>query len=639
MALFKKKDEKDTDDNSKFSLKELKELFQEAYRTSETRRHKWKTNYKYFMNTVSTDGTDYKSSIRVNYCYMIPMIKVPVMTQNKPTVNFISYDKTPEMEERARMYSKLVGNALWNKLEMADKLVSTTTNSSIYDAGFYKVGWDVEADGGVGEVFVSSIEPYKVFVDPNARDMDSADYVIHVEPYSVEKLKRKYPKFKEQIKEDKEISDILYEDRKNGERNPVSGTVTTQTKFAVKRAFVKEYWLSPAMCDQSVQEVVEKKKEMYREPVLTEDGQIMIDMETNEPKFNEIDREIEVKAPKYRYGRVITTINDDIIVDDKPNPYKHGKFPFVPQIMNRVPNEFYGISDIEPILPLQSSLNKRYQQMDDIMSLLANPQYAIDPSVGKESIRKVANALKRPGNVIPINPNQLVPMATPQFPQELFLNVRDIVQKIEVISGVTDILQGRGNIPHRTARGIEHMHEAATSRIGLSIRNAEVALKRVAYLMLSVVQQFYKEDRTYAVTSSAGDPMDILNITPEDLEGEFEVTIDSGSALPQDKQSKADLAFNLYGNKIFELALSPDPAAKEIARTVLDTVEFPNRERLLNFQPQPPQPPMGPQQPQQPNTSPNTSQLPPEVAEMANAAGAGSIDNLLAMLGGGPTPQ
>jgi len=92
----------------------------------------------------------------------------------------------------------------------------------------------------------------------------------------------------------------------------------------------------------------------------------------------------------------------------------------------------------------------------------------------------------------------------------------------------------------------------------------------------------------------------VLQTEPDQLQGKFEVSIDSGAALPRDKQSKADLVFHLADMQVFQMAMSGDPIAKQTAKVILDAVEFPGREELLNFQPPPQAPPPLPPQPEAP---------------------------------------
>jgi len=593
------------------TLKILRGFFDEAKKSEEPRRLKWKKNYNYWINQqLSSKRPSYKSDIRVNFCFVITNTKIPVMTANRPTVNFIAYSGTEKDEDQAETMSKVIGSALWHKLKIRRELTNVLWNSSVYDHGIYKIGWDPMAENGIGDLFVKSIEPFKFLKDPAVDDLQKCRYAIHIEPYPISYLKLYHPKYKDLIQADKEISSILYEERRESDRKPRSGMVTDHTKFAVERGYLIEYWLHPAVSGK--------------------------DLKTGDNKY-----------PK---GRVITTINNDVIVEDKPNPYDHGKKPFVDNIMNIVGNEFHGIGDIEQIIPLQDALNHAYQQVDDVATKCANVGWMAHPAIGKPGLERLARDIDKPGALKVAPPELLQSDDAPQLPAYLVRRIEDIVQRIMDVSGITEIMMGSGKVTHRTARGIERLFEAGTSRIGQSIQFSDESLGQTATMGAQTVAQFYTEPRYLPIFDDDGKVAEVMEVNPEDFTSTFEASIDSGAALPRDKQSRADLVFGLHKMGVFEMATSPDPVQKTIARVILDTVEFPGREQLLREQVAPPPPPPEPQLPQGlpvglPQGAPPipapvgapvgppapAAGYPPEVMEMAAAAGL-PPDQLMLMM-------
>ena len=609
-------------ESKKEVLTTLKGYYDESYDDSKDRREAWKEYYKYWTNQSPSAErrSKLRSNIQVNYAYLITSIKTPVMTQQKPKATFLALNNTDGREKTAQILSKLVGNALWNKLKIQLKLVDVINLSIVYDAGFWKVGWDSNAEQGIGEVFVTPIEPFKIFSDPSATEIENSRYLIHAEVYPLSYLKDKYPKFKDQIKPDKKLSKVLFEERKKHRRtgSGVNIPVDSFTEFSTERGSLKEYWLAPtsSLCDLSIMEVVGEEEEEVEVPGTDEFGQPYVRLEKQKK---------EVKAPKYRNGRVVTVVNDTVIVDDKPNPFEHGRFPFVKQVISRVPNEFWGMGDVEQCIPLFDALNHAYQQIDDIVSQMCNLGYTVDPSIGEQNIKRFIKSLKQGIGQVKVIPLDKVKTDTPPVvPAYLFNRIKDLVQRIETITGITDVLQGKGGISHRTARGIERIYESATSRMGLATRLMEESLKDVAYLMASTAQQFYDTNRTFSVVGTSNNVEEVLTISKQDISGEFDVSIDSGASLPQDKKSKADLVFSLLQNHIFEMALGQDPIHKEIAKTVLDAVEYPGREAMLKnpVVPEQPAPPQGMMPGQEGVGQNGMPPLPPESIELLNILGS-----------------
>jgi len=609
MALFAKKKQEKPDiapEDPEKLLQQLKRYWDEGTIAMKNRRDKWKKHYNYWINRqLSPRRPHYKSDIRVNYCWVVTQVKIPFLTQNRPRVNFIPFDMSPDAETRAEHLSKLIGNALWNKLKIQRKNVDVLWNAMVYDLGYWKTGWEPEADEDRGEIFAESIEPFKGIPDPTVTDLQKGRFFIHVEFYPVSTLKKRYPQYAEQINSSREISDILFEERRFSDRRPTtvtdtmddrSGMVTSDTKFAIERAYLQEYWLAPSECD----------------------------------------------AKKYPRGRVVTVINNELIVNDRPHPYKHGKFPFIKQVMNVVGNEFYGIGDIEQVIPLQDALNHAYQQIDDIVTVTANVGWTLDPSLGEDAIKKIAGKITTPGAIKVAPVDKIKADVPPQIPPNLIVRPNDIIQRIFDVTGISEILQGVGRITHRTARGIERLYEAGSSRIGQSIQFMEQTLGELAIQMAALAQQFYTSERIHAVIGGNGTVAGTLKTVPGDLAGQYEVSIDSGAALPRDKKSKADLVFELLTNHILELALSDDPKQKMAAKIVLDAVEFPGREELLAFKAPEAPAPVPEAVPAQPAALPGPVQapvapgpggpagLPPEVQELLATSGM-TLEQLMAL--------
>ena len=582
-------------------LKACDGFFTESKKALDNRREKWKNHYSAWCNTrISESRPRFRSTTRVNYCWITTQVKIPIILASNPTVNFVPFNKEEKYEIAGQKLSKTVGRYLYSKLDLRGKLVDALLDAEIYDAGFWKIGFSPSENNGKGEVFVSPIDVFKLFPDPLARSMDSLRFMCHLEIYPVSMLKKRYDEYKDHIKPDESVSEFLYEDRLYQERKPRVRMIgdTESTKMVSERAFQKEFWIAPVECDQDIKT---SEEDVQKYPGLG------------------------VGEPLYKYGRVVKVINDRLVVDDRPYLYKHGKPPYVQFISNKVSNEFWGMGDIEQIIPLNDTLNHRIQQLEDIANKCANLGYTISPKAGKKAIKQLQKYGLTPGLIKVMEPGMLVPDQMPQVPQYLFEEIKQLLMLIERVNGIGDVTQGRGDVRQRTARGIERLYEAAQTRIGLSIKHFEDSFKDAAFQMGSLVRQFYKEERSINIAGNQNYRAESFTLKPEELEEEVEISIDSAAALPQDKQSRAQLIFELLKNKIFDMAVSPDPGQKEIAKIVLEGVEFPGREALLNFSPQQMQAPGMPSMPgapnQMPEAAPGVPALSPGIQEMAQAAG------------------
>ena len=506
-------------------LDRCERLFQEAYQMTTNRRKQWVLYEKYFNNEMIKERPAYKSRFRKNYCWLIPQVKIPILVQNNPTVNYIPYD--PSKDDVARTFSTFIGEYLWSKLKIQRQLFQAILSASIYDYGLIKVGFSKSADS----IFVANRDIFKVFLDPLATSMDNVRYVIDVDVIPIELAVSKFPNVAKQIQPNEEYSKYINEDRK------LTRYRTDKSKILSKRVSIKEYWVRDELM-----------------PELKGQGT----------------------------GFIITIINDKIIARLEQSPYKHKRPPFVMFKLNERPNSLLGMGDIEQIIPMQDTLNHLYQLAEEITMRTANVGWTVDPSVSKKWIKGVIEALKIPGGVKVIPLNAIRMDALPQFPTYIFNLIQFVERSIEAISGITDVMQGRGDVRHRTASGLEILYETGTSRIALSRKLVDNSFKELAYLMGSVVQQFYTKRETFSIVGEDGSRVDIKDFKASDMQEKFMVTVDSGISLPQDKQSKADALMNLINNQIIQMGFSDDPVQKAMAYIVLKQLDIPFKDQILS---------------------------------------------------------
>src|SRR5690606_36912106 len=75
--------------------------------------------------------------------------------------------------------------------------------------------------------------------------------------------------------------------------------------------------------------------------------------------IDEVDGDTKKSRPIYPNGRVLTICPEfGIILDDKENPYKDSKFPFVVIKDYDVPGKFWGEGEVAQLLSPQSYMNE-----------------------------------------------------------------------------------------------------------------------------------------------------------------------------------------------------------------------------------------------------------------------------------------
>jgi hypothetical protein len=245
---------------------------------------------------------------------------------------------------------------------------------------------------------------------------------------------------------------------------------------------------------------------------------------------------------KYPNGRVITACPElGIILSDKPNPFKDGRFPFILLKDYDVPFKFWGDGEVKRLLSPQQYMNELNNSIIDNAKSTANMPWIIDKNSGI-GLGKLTN---RPGLVIRKNPGTEVRREqAPSMPVYVSNKVMELKEDIEQISGVYDTLKGNSEKGVYTAQGILALQEAGQARIRMKVRNLEHALGEMASLWYKRMLQFWNGERWVRITKSNGAP-EYAMVDKEAFEFDYDISIVAGSTMSINKGAMLDLMIRL----------------------------------------------------------------------------------------------
>ena len=248
------------------------------------------------------------------------------------------------------------------------------------------------------------------------------------------------------------------------------------------------------------------------------------------------------KQLKYPKGRVITCLPElGILLSDKKNPYKDGKFPFVLMKNYDIPFEFWGVGEVEQVMSPQHYVNELTNQIIDNAKNTANMQWIIDKNSGIGQ-GKLTN---RPGLVIRKTPGSEVRRDTPPaMPSYVREQIEVLKKDIQDISGVFDSLKGEQQGSVTAASAILALQEASQARIRLKIKLMEASLSELAQIVYSRMQQFWKLDRWVRVTDVEGNPS-FREIGAQVLSNDYDLKVMAGSTMPVNRNAMLDLMIRL----------------------------------------------------------------------------------------------
>jgi len=214
-----------------------------------------------------------------------------------------------------------------------------------------------------------------------------------------------------------------------------------------------------------------------------------------------------------------------------PNPFDHQRNPILHTSFIKLPNELYGLGNVEIISDLTESLCKFVNMVTDNWNIGINRRFAYD--VNADIDHEALNQMNVPGGKVPVNgnPNEVLfplPMFTPNAGDYQILDLYKGM--IEMTSGVSDFYAKGSGSPtgNKTATGISSVINESNFRFKMFIRNLEVdILQPLLAMCASMVQQFMSDPEEVMITKNPMGPAipKWQSIDPSAIIGNFEFNL------------------------------------------------------------------------------------------------------------------
>jgi hypothetical protein len=236
--------------------------------------------------------------------------------------------------------------------------------------------------------------------------------------------------------------------------------------------------------------------------------------------------------------QVVTIAEPDVIIYDRPGEqvFLKGELPFVQLCPNPMYDYYWGQSEVQRLVFLQSLRNKRMTEILDLLSKQVNPPTAL---IGFTGILDEKNfALNRAGGLLATDmPNAKVEKMAPNMPGDLFEVIREVDQMFAEASGITSVLSGRGETGVRSQGHASQLARLGSSRAKKRALVIEDSLEKVATLYLKLIQAY---DDTKLKDSEG------LSFIPEQFTNNYVVKVDAHSNSPIFTEDLRQLAFNMF---------------------------------------------------------------------------------------------
>lgn len=573
--------------NDKLSVKKLRDAVNRIYNSEEyVKNRKQMDEYeRVFEGEIFCEKelSETDSKAQVNYLFSTVVTIAPMLTDNKPIWGIQAKDYF--MQRFVTLYQYAL-EYFWEKEEIDMKIFNCVLSALVMKIGIFKVYFNSD-NGTFGDVGVEVINPKTFFIASGYTDPWEAPLCGEKLKKPLSWIKKHFPEHWMHIKPDED-------DDKNKD-------YSSHENVELLDRFCTLYivWMEDDSIMEYIEEVDKKvKNDSGVEATITE--------------------KVKSQKKKYPHGRIVTFANGyDKFLEDKPSPFYHGKAPYVPLYDYKSLFKFMGMGEADQMIGLQKEFNLAFRKVANHVRRWANPNFSgesnngIDPDLFKSTAPGGGQYYARQPNSKPPEEIQVNPVNRTALE---FLYY--IPSAIEEQNGVTDVTKGIAQKKQRqSAQEIATLAETSYTRTRQRVRNLEWSIKRLCYLIVSLMQQYYSEIRgintkkegeiEYREISNSRNfasaaikpPEDFVPETPAEEEeyelmeadykkfvevfgevdriyADFNITIESNSTLPLDKQSLANLYLRLA-----QIQLTPNSAID--VESLLEGLKIPNKGKII----------------------------------------------------------
>ena len=284
--------------------------------------------------------------------------------------------------------------------------------------------------------------------------------------------------------------------------------------------------------------------------------------------------------------QVVTRADPDIIIYDRPGEqvFLKGELPFIQICPNPLYDYYWGQSEVSRLIYLQQLRTKRLAEILDLLSKQVSPPTAL---IGFTGILDEKNfALNRAGGLLATDmPNAKVEKLAPTIPPDLFKELGQIDQMFEEVSGIGNVLQGKGEAGVRSSGHASQLARMGSSRAKKRALVIEDSLEKLATLYLKCMQSY---DNTHFKDVEG------LPFIAEQFTKDFVVKVDAHSNSPIFTEDLRQLAFNLFKAQAIDKESLLDllePPMKQLLKDRLKKMEKTQAEKAAAAPPKPAGPP------------------------------------------------
>ena len=441
------------------------------------------------------------------YNHISPIMesRISKLGQIRPSMSVVPSTNSEEDISTAKVSKNLI-NSIYHKLNVSEKINSCTHFSEVCGTGFYKITWNSEKGRQIatldgkkmyeGDIEIDSVSPFEIFPDSTSyENIDDCISIIHAKSYHRDIVKQKWG-----IDELGEDIDVFSFDNISN----VGGLGYNATSAKIS---------SNIKHDQVL--VIEK---------------------------------YVAQSQDYPNGRLIIVAGKTLVYDGEL-PFinrEDGKrgFPFVKQISVKKPNQFFGTSIIERLIPVQRSYNAVKNRKHEYLNRLSMGILTVeDGSVDCENLEEEGLC---PGKILVYRQGSNAPkiMDNGNIPSDFKEEEDKLLDEFRNISGVSDLLSNRNSgLTNISGVTLELLIEQESNRLSFTSDEIKYSIKNMASQILRLYKQFATNSRIAKVIGKDG-AIEMFYFQNSDISSD-DIVFQTENEIGETKAQKRSMIFEL----------------------------------------------------------------------------------------------
>ncbi len=553
----------------------------------------WRHNHELYRNRFFKNPRPKITQVPVNLVFKTINRLKAELTDNEPQA---SIEPRGEAGDAAANAWGASYEEWWEATKQQDIFQESVGLSELYGCQVDEVRFNPELAGGLGEVETVLGDNFGFISWPGYVDLQKAPMHFKLEAIELDTIYRQLPDIEGEVKSDSQFSTFLGEDRREtrgnvsqriirpymqsgypqssqagiGSFKPVDKQIGQTEDYGVQKAlvvtcWVKDYtevWVNPITGKRSagkpkkedLQQVIQQPvmDPMTQQPILDMMGQPVM-----QQVIHYVEPHKEQKYPGF-LRRIRVTNKGALVLDDLPNPsinpmiprelaadsYLWDKFPFIKRLSYSDGLSEYGLSIIEQIEPLVMEIAQILTKVSSHLKGACDP-FFVNPKgsgVEKRDINNLPNRILNP--TITTSP-LLRYMEVPNLPGDYLQHIKICMLLIDLITGLTDVTEGRGSTGVTAFAAIAALQEKAQAILREKIRHVDTGLEEHGRMYISLGQNWYTFERKVKYSGGQGEQAIEFKGVAQQFQGQFAFRVEAGSTLPQSKWALREMYLKL----------------------------------------------------------------------------------------------